>query len=56
MISRDLCTYGQDINKIISSNGLHLIKKLQIMFSNQEKSKYPKIRITQRHRKQILEI
>jgi hypothetical protein len=37
MISQDLCTYGQDTSKIISSNGLHLIKKLQIMFSNQEK-------------------
>jgi len=26
MISRDLCTYGQDTNRIISSNGLHLIE------------------------------
>tara|TARA_B100000959_G_scaffold257776_1_gene292154 strand:+ start:257 stop:523 length:267 start_codon:yes stop_codon:yes gene_type:complete len=26
MISRDLCTYGQDTNKIISSNSLHLIE------------------------------
>jgi CheY-like chemotaxis protein len=31
MISQDLCTYGQDTSKIISSNGLHLIKKLPII-------------------------
>jgi len=38
-ISLDLCTYGLDTNKTISSNGLHLIENYNSIFHIKKTSK-----------------
>jgi hypothetical protein len=55
MITQDLCTYGQDTNKITSSNGPHLIESYNSSFQIKKTQNFRKLREPIKHRIQVLE-